>query len=54
LNNPKKYIYMIDQRTGREIIFSTKHSMFAIKMQYWAFIIGGLGIITCLKILFRK
>jgi hypothetical protein len=54
LNDPKKYRYMIDQRTGREIIVSSNHSMFFIKMQYWAFIIGGLGILYCLKILFRK
>lgn len=54
LNNPKKYTYMVDPRTGREVIFSAKHSMLSIKFQYWAFIIAGLGIITCLKILFRK
>ena len=38
-------------QTGREIIFNADHSLFFIKMQYWEFIIGGIGVIMLVDIL---
>ncbi len=44
---------MVDKQTGQEVMIRPNHSLFFIKMQYWAFIIGGLGLILMLDILIR-
>ncbi|HEY4108223.1 hypothetical protein [Puia sp.] len=44
LNSPAKARVLIDKQTGREITVKPNHSLFFIKLQYWAFIIGGIGL----------
>jgi len=51
LNSPTKNRSMIDKQTGREVILTPNHSLFFIKMQYWAFIVGGFGIIMLIDVL---
>jgi hypothetical protein len=51
LNSLAKSRTMIDKQTGQEIIFKPDNSLFFIKMQYWAFIIGGIGIIMLVDVL---
>ncbi len=50
LNASSKNKIFIDKQTGQEILVKPDHSMFFIKMQYWAFIIGGIGIIMLIDI----
>lgn len=47
LNNPEKARVFIDKETGIEFLKQPNHSLFWIKLQYWAFITGfsGLGMI---------
>jgi hypothetical protein len=47
LNNPQKAKVLIDKKTGLELLVPPHHSLFWIKLQYWAFITGfsGLGMI---------
>ena len=51
LNDAIKDRTMIDKQTGQEVVFKQNHSLFFIKMQYWAFIVGGIGIIMLVDIL---
>ena len=51
LNSETKSRTMVDKQTGQEIVFKPNHSLFFIKMQYWAFIVGGIGIIMLIGIL---
>ena len=51
LNAETKNRIMIDKQTGKEFVIKPDHSMFFIKMQYWAFIIGGLGLVMFIDIL---
>ena len=51
LNDPTKDRTMIDKQTGQEVVLKPNHSLFFIKMQYWAFIVGGIGIIMLVDIL---
>ena len=51
LNSPTKSRTLIDKQTGQEIIVKPDHSLFFIKMQYWAFIVGSIGIIMVIGIL---
>lgn len=45
LNSPAKARVLIDKQTGREITVKPDHSLFFIKLQFWAFIIGGIGLL---------
>ncbi len=40
---------LIDKETGEEIILKPNHSLFWIKMQYWGFIFGIIGVIMLVK-----
>jgi hypothetical protein len=51
LNADDKNKVMIDKQTGQEVIIKPNHSLFFIKMQYWAFIIAGIGIVMLCDIL---
>jgi len=51
LNAQTKDRAMIDKQTGQEVVLKPNHSLFFIKMQYWAFIVGGIGIIMVVDIL---
>lgn len=44
LNSPLKNRVLLDQKTGAEVILKPDHSLFFIKMQYWAFIAGAIGL----------
>lgn len=44
LNSPLKNRVLVDQNTGAEVILKPEHSLFFIKMQYWAFIVGAFGL----------
>jgi hypothetical protein len=50
-NSAKNERIFIDKQTGREVIVKPNHSLFFIKMQYWAFIIGIIGLITVIGII---
>ncbi|WP_020530006.1 hypothetical protein [Flexithrix dorotheae] len=43
--NEKEGRTVIDKATGQEIVFKPNHSLFWIKMQYWAFIFGAFGLL---------
>lgn len=51
LNDPAKNRVMIDKATGQELILKPNHSLFFIKMQYWAFLVAALGVITLIAFL---
>ncbi|WP_109301088.1 hypothetical protein [Aquimarina sp. AU474] len=40
---------LVDKETGQEVILKPNHSLFWIKMQYWGFIFGALGIFMLVK-----
>jgi hypothetical protein len=42
---------LIDKNTGQQFLVKPNHSLFFIKMQYWAFIAGGIGIIMLVDVL---
>jgi hypothetical protein len=50
-NSSKNDRTVIDKKTGKEFILKQEHSMFFIKMQYWAFIVGGIGVFMIIDIL---
>ena len=50
-NDTSKSRTMIDKQTGREFIIKPDHTLFFIKMQYWAFIISGFGLIMLIDVL---
>ena len=50
-NSSDKSRTMIDKQTGREFIVKPDHTLFFIKMQYWAFIVSGFGIIMLIDVL---
>jgi hypothetical protein len=50
-NAPEKAQSLIDKKSGREILIKPDHSLFFIKMQYWAFIVGGIGMIMLIAIM---
>jgi|SRR5882762_6063339 len=37
---------LLDPRTGREVVFRRQHSLFFIPFQYWAFIVGAIGLVV--------
>ena len=51
LNAPAKDRAMIDKQTGQEVILKPNHSFLFIKMQFWAFIVGAIGVIMIIDIL---
>ncbi|AMP04624.1 hypothetical protein CPter91_2260 [Collimonas pratensis] len=42
---------LLDQQTGAEVILKPDHSLFFIKMQYWAFIAGVIGLVMLVNLL---
>ena len=50
LNTPAKDRIMIDKQSGK-VIVKAENSLFFIKMQYWSFIVGAIGIIMLVDIL---
>ncbi|PWT73075.1 MAG: hypothetical protein C5B59_14140 [Bacteroidetes bacterium] len=50
LNSPAKARTMVDKQTGQEVTVKPNHSLFFIKMQYWAFIIGAIGLVLLIKV----
>src|SRR5438105_3149025 len=50
-NAPEKARVLIDKQTGQEFTVKPVHSLFFIKMQYWAFIVGGIGLVMLIGIL---
>ncbi|WP_342648602.1 hypothetical protein [Mucilaginibacter sp. CSA2-8R] len=53
-NNPAKNRVMVDKATGQEFIISQNHSLFFIKMQYWAIPLAILGLILLVTLLTGK
>ena len=51
LNTPAKDRVMIDKQSGKEVVIKAVNSLFFIKMQYWSFIVGGIGIVMLVDIL---
>ncbi len=47
----KKARVVIDKETGEEYQIKSNHSLFWIPMQYWAFVLGFLGIIVLAQII---
>ncbi|WP_143014190.1 hypothetical protein [Mucilaginibacter pineti] len=47
-NSPAKNRVMIDKASGREFLIKPDHSLFFIKMQYWAFVFGAGGLFLLL------
>jgi len=47
----KKARVDIDEETGEKYQFKTNHSLFWIPMQYWAFVLGFLGILVMAQII---
>ena len=47
--NGQKGHTVIDKQSGEEITIRQKHTLFWIKMQYWAFIALALAIITAIQ-----
>ena len=50
-NSPTKNRIMIDKANGREFLFKPDLSLFFIKMQYWAFIVGAVGLLLLLGLI---
>ncbi|WP_211440838.1 hypothetical protein [Collimonas humicola] len=50
-NSPQKNRVLLDKRTGAEVILKPDHSLFFIKMQYWAFIAGAIGLFMLVNLL---
>lgn len=50
-NAPEKGQTFIDKKSGREVLIKPDHSLFFIKMQYWAFIVGGIGLMMLISIM---
>lgn len=47
-NSPAKNRVMIDKASGQEFLFKPDHSLFFIKMQYWAFLFGAVALFLLL------
>lgn len=54
LNNPAKARVMIDKQTGQEFLLKQNHSLFFIKMQYWAYPIALIGIVLLFTLITGK
>lgn len=53
-NDPAKNRIMVDKATGHEFILSQNHSLFFIKMQYWAIPLALLGVVLLITLLSGK
>ena len=53
-NDPAKNRVMVDKATGQEFMISQNHSLFFIKMQYWAIPLALLGMILLITLLSGK
>lgn len=42
-NAPEKTQVYIDKKSGQEVLVKPDHSLFFIKMQYWAFVVVAIG-----------
>lgn len=47
-NSKTKNRVMVDKATGQEFLFKPDHSLFFIKMQYWAFVVGVIAVFLLL------
>lgn len=52
-NSPTEDRIMIDEQTKKRIIVKPDHSLFFIKVQYWAFFFGGLGVVMLVENLLK-
>jgi hypothetical protein len=52
-NTPQQTRTFIDKKTGQEVVMRPDHSFFFIKMQYWAFIVGSIGLIMLIGVLVK-
>ena len=43
--NGKPGRIMVDQETGETVELKTKHSLFFIKMEYWAFVVAAIAVV---------
>ena len=50
-NSPTKNKILVDQQTGKEFLFKPDHSLFFIKMQYWAFVVGAVAVFLLLGLI---
>ncbi len=39
---------LIDEETGEKVVLGNKHSLFFLKMEYWAFVLVGFGVVMLL------
>ncbi|RYE27747.1 MAG: hypothetical protein EOP42_18795 [Sphingobacteriaceae bacterium] len=53
LNDPAKNRIMVDKATGQELILKPNHSLFFLKMQYWAFLVAALGMVTLVSLIMQ-
>jgi hypothetical protein len=53
-NSPTKNRVMIDKATGQEFLVRPNHSLFFIKMQYWAFIIAAIGLFFLIALIINN
>lgn len=44
LNSPLKNRVLVDKKTGADVVLKPEHSLFFIKFQYWAFVVGAFGL----------
>lgn len=49
LDNTSKSKTYIDKATGRETTVAPQHSLFFIKMEYWAYVLGALGLLLLVR-----
>ncbi|AIY42124.1 hypothetical protein LT85_2966 [Collimonas arenae] len=49
-NSPLKNRILIDKQSGAEVVLKPDHSLFFIKMQYWAFIAGAIGLFMLINL----
>jgi hypothetical protein len=54
LNSPLKNRVLIDKQTGAEVILKPDHSLFFIKMQYWAFVAGAIGLFLLVNLVLGR
>jgi len=45
-NQPKEQVYIVNKETGVAVEYTPQHSLFWIKMEYWAIILPAIGVIA--------
>jgi len=53
-NSLLKNRVLLGQQTRAEVVLKPDHSLFFIKMQYWAFILGAFGLFMLVKQISRQ